>query len=188
VKLPSLSRTQAMEALSLGRHPLANLLASGCLPDLRVDRVAALASRARAASDCPLVIVRAGQHSWDGTRKIGYHTSYLDEEVLDGSRQWWISNTEEIKSAAHILLTVSTWAVALLHVTGCAGTETVTTTRGNTVKRHSYEATLAARVDNLVEGEVRNVSPVPDELAPLLSVLGQRLPSPPGAPLIVTRP
>jgi hypothetical protein len=177
-----------MEALGLGRHPLENLLASGCLPDLRVDRVAALASRARAASDCPLVIVRAGQPSLDGTRKIGYHVSYTDEEVLDGARQKWISNPDEILSAAHILLAVSTWAVALLHVTDVAGTETVTTMRGNTVKRHSYEAALVARVDNLVEGKVRNVSPVPAELAPLVPVLGQRLPSPPGAPLIVTRP
>ena len=99
VKLPSLSRTQAMEALSLGRHPLENLLASGCLPDLRVDHVAALASRSWAASDCPLVIVRAGQPSLDGMRKIGYHRSYLDGEVCDGARQWWISNPDEILSA-----------------------------------------------------------------------------------------
>lgn len=120
-----------MEALSLGRHPLENLLASGCLPDLRVDHVAALASRSWAASDSPLVIVRAGQPSRDGTRKIGYHRSYLDEEVCDGARQWWISNPDEILSAAHIVLTVSTWVVAFLHTSGLADTETVTTARGN---------------------------------------------------------
>ena len=148
----------------------------------------ALASRSWVTSDYPLVIVRAGQPSWDGPRKIGYFTGYADDEVRDGSRQKWISNPDEIVSAAQIIVTVLTWAVALLHVSGLASTETVTTTHGNTLKRHSYHATLIARVDDLVTGEVRKVSSIPAELAPLLSVLGQRLPSPPGAPLIVTRP
>lgn len=187
-KMPRISRTQAMEILSLGRHPLDNLIASGCLPGLSVDHVAALASRSWVTSDSPLVVVRAGQPAWDGPRKIGYHASYQDEEVVEGSRQWWISNPDEIIDAGHILLTMSTWTVALLRVSGRADTETMTTARGNTVKRHSYKATLIARVDDLVKGEVRIAASVPEQLEPLLRVLGQRLPSPPGAPLIVTRP
>jgi hypothetical protein len=148
----------------------------------------ALGSRAWATSDEKLIVVRLGRPDADATRKVGFSVAYSDAELLESARKWWISRPEEVVGAGHMIVSVATFAVALLHVTGVEDFSSVVTERGNTVKRIAYETTLLARVDDLVAGDVRRVAAVPAALEPLMAVLGQRVPSPPGAPLIAVRP
>lgn len=188
IRLPNLSRVEAMRMLGIGRHPLANLEAAGALVDLRMDRVAALATRSWGFSDAPMVIVRAGRPTMDDDRAIGYSAQYTDGEVLNASSKWWVSNSDDVLAAAHIVVAMSTFAMALLAVRRVADYATVITDRGNTVVRIAYEADLVARVDHLVDHVVREVSGVPANLEPLVPILGNRVLSPPGSPLIITRP
>ena len=187
--LPRLTRVQTMETLRVTRHPLDRLIASGFLPDTRVDRVAALATRSSVASDEPLVVVRTGLPGWDGGRKIGLATGFTDVELLESTRQWWTCDLSEVLDAGHILVSVAGWCVAVLELTGPDGApRDVITDNGATVRRHAFAATLLARVDNLVTGEVRLLGIPGRRVEPVMAALGNRLPTPQGAPLIIVKP
>jgi hypothetical protein len=187
--VPRLSRVQAENLLGIGRHPLANLQATGALDELRADWVGALATRAWVRSDSPLVVVRSGRPAVDDDgRAVGWASSYTDFQVQESARKFWVSNSDAVCDAGHILVAVSTWVVALLRVTGVEDEREHRTEKGTVLRRIAYEASVVARVDDLVAGAARVCGPVPAELEPLLAAVGQRVASPPGAPLIVASP
>ncbi len=186
---PKLSKVRAAELLGLGKQPLVNLQAMGLLPDLRVDRVTALAARPWVTADAGLAVVRPGRPGADDDGRLtGLHTSYSDDQVVEATRKWFVAPVEAVLGGQHLLVSASTFLVALLYVTGLEATRDVLTERGTTVRRNAFEARLLARVDDLVAGVVRQVAEVPNALASLVAALGQRVPSPAGAPLLVLPP
>lgn len=188
-QFPQLSKARAAELLGLGKQPLLNLQAMQVLDDLRVDRVTALAAREWAVCDSPLAVVRPGRPDVDADGRLtGYHVDYEDESVLGASRKWFVAPVEQVLAGGHLLVSVSTFVVALLQVTGLQDTVDVLTDRGTTVRRNAFAGRLLARVDDLVAGTLRHVEDVPGALEPLLPLLGHRLVSPPGAPLLVLPP
>jgi hypothetical protein len=186
---PNLSKVRAAELLGLGKQPLVNLQVMGLLPDLRVDRVAALAARPWVTADAGLAVVRPGRpDTADDGRLMGMHTSYSDYQVVEATRKWFVAPVDAVLAGQHLLVSASTFLVAWLNVTGLEATRDVQTERGTTVRRNAFETRLLARVDDLVAGVVLQIADVPDALAPLVAALGQRVPSPAGAPLLVPPP
>ena len=189
---PRVSRAQAEQMLGLGRTGVTNLQAAHVLDDLRLQDVAALASRGWVSSSTPLAIVRCGKPTIDDDgRHIGWSQLYNPHVLLQASRQWWVSDPDAVHELGHLLVTSSTFVVAVLAVTGVEKPNVHITPGGATVRRYSYQAQLLGNVTDLVAGAVHHDAAalgLHPERMPLLATLGQRVPSPPGAPLILQEP
>lgn len=186
-QLPKLTRGEARRVLGLTRHPMDRLLDGGWLTT-RVDHVAALAARGWISSTRPLVILRVGAARMDGDRPIGLDPRFSDDELLQACRQWWTCDPHAVVDAGHLLVTVSTFVVALLAITGIEAESIVITSGGATVKRWSFEADVVARVDDLVYGDTSVLGQPRNPQSDLIQALGNRVPAPQGAPLIIIAP
>lgn len=180
----TLSAKQSAEFLGTSLGSVKKMQAHALLPDLSIGTVATLANRLLVSTRNPITLIRLGVPDLDTDgRKIGFHPTYTDHELLEAARQWWVSDPDKVCADRHALVVVGGGFIAgALEIHNLEDSSEGYTESGKKVLRHSYRATLLARIDNLQD--LRSVRDIAHAPAEVLRVLGQRVPGIPGGPVI----
>ena len=181
-----ISAAAAGDMLRCTPRALALLLSGGYLP-LTQSAVRTLATRPHIeVLDGALPVVRLGPERLDGARPIGARAAMLDDELVEATSGWWACNPAEVIEAGLLGVAVSSFVVAVLRVDKAAGYRHMDVpARSTVVRRYWFAARLWGRIDDLLEpATIRWLEPSTRQVADLL---GNRVPSPRGAPLVVLR-
>lgn len=183
---PRISAAVAGEMLQCTPRALALLLNGGYFP-LTQPAVHSLATRPHIqVLDGVLPVVRLGPKRFDGARPIGAGADMLDNELVAATSGWWACNPIEVAEAGLLGVVVSSFVVAVLQIDNTAGYRHMDIpARSTVVRRYWFATKLWGRIDDLLEpATIRWLEPSTQEVVDLL---GNRVPSPRGAPLVVLR-
>lgn len=192
-----LSPAAARRVLGVSAAPLARLLETGFLPSLAVPDVMPLERSGRVAVTHgalpvlrvggPKAVVESGRQ-----RTIGVSTKMSKDDFLKSTTKYWTCDAESVVAEGMLAVAVSGWVVATLAISGInETTETPIYREGKLVtveKRIAFDATLAGRVKNLACLDPELYPCDPEVAASTARMLGARVPSRQGAPLVMVRP
>ncbi|MGO1315562.1 MAG: hypothetical protein ACTMIR_00780 [Cellulomonadaceae bacterium] len=171
----AITAAQAGEILGLGRHPIERLKRAAYITPT-LGEAERLASRPVVSGGVP--VLRLGDPTWDGERRIG-HARHDNDRILEAaSLGWWGGPIDTVCATGWLVASVSGFAIGLFRIDGVA----------DTFDDDGYERTLlsgalAARVYDLVNPQIKVVDHSLEEVAE--TVLGNRVPNPRGAPIVI---
>ncbi|MDZ7576822.1 MAG: hypothetical protein U0904_01385 [Candidatus Nanopelagicales bacterium] len=196
----TISAALAQRLLGISDGPLLKLRRSGYLPDLRITSVTTLAARPVVSVERGILpVLRMGaprevvEETEQGvrTRRVGVGVGYSDSEFLNATEKWWTANPDEICGAGVMAVTISGFVVGLLQIRGIIATDRLEHLKNGQVttveKRYHFDATVVGRVVDLPSADVRVSNDDPDLSAFATQLLGNRIESARGAPLICLR-
>lgn len=175
-KTVELSATQTRRLLALSKHRVDRLTNTKYLRPTLAE-VEALAGRPTVSGGIP--ILRLGDPGLDGQRRIGHQRYDRDEVLTRASLGWWGGPVDTVLSTGWLGVAISGMAIAILQIDGVS--DSLADNQG--YRRTWFAGSLAARVDDIACPRPRILVPDLDEVAH--NLLGNWVPNPPGAPIVV---
>jgi hypothetical protein len=172
-----LTAQQAGRLLGLGRHPVERLKRADYLTTPTLLAVEQLCERPLISGGVP--VLRLGDPAVDDGRRTGHERSDTDMTMLNAALGWWGGPTQSVREVGWLALAISGFVVGVLRIDDIADV----LTDQSDYRRVWFEGSLAARIDILVDPRPRILDEQMSAIANQL--LGNRVPNPPGAPIVI---